>query len=179
MFLSRLWWVCLSVRFAATRFADTFRARRLLLALLCSLALALSARSSRAQHLPDLELTPGVVRTSDAGEICAKKFRTKKYRTTTAGMKKHVCAAYHTKPCPKANKMEIDHLLPLELGGLDDERNLWVQLAPEYHWKDALENKLKHLVCIDKTLDLATAQKEIMTDWPAAYEKYVGPFPKP
>lgn len=93
-------------------------------------------------------------------------------------MKKHVCAEYQVKPCPLAEKMEIDHLLPLELGGLDDERNLWVQMAPEFHWKDALENKLKHLVCIDKTLDLATAQKAIMVDWPSAYEKYVGPLPK-
>jgi hypothetical protein len=116
--------------------------------------------------------------TSDAKQICAKSFRTKPYRKTTPAMKKHVCAEYQVKPCPLAEKMEIDHLLPLELGGLDDERNLWVQMAPEFHWKDALENKLKHLVCIDKTLDLATAQKAIMVDWPSAYEKYVGPLPK-
>ncbi len=130
------------------------------------------------QARPDPKLTPGVVRTSDATEICAKKFRTKPFRKTTQAMKKHVCDEYHIKPCPKVGKMEIDHLLPLELGGLDDERNLWVQLAPEFHWKDALENKLKHLVCIDKTLDLATAQQEIMTDWPSAYKKYVGLLPK-
>lgn len=178
MFLSRLWWVCLSVRFAVTPFAAIFRARRLLWVLSFSLALALSARSSRAQHLPDLELTPGVVRTSDAKQICAKSFRTAPYRKTTPAMKRHVCAAYHTKPCPKSGKMELDHLLPLELGGLDDERNLWVQLAPEFHYKDALENKLKHLVCIDKTLGLADVQKQIITDWPAAYEKYIGPLPK-
>lgn len=153
--------------------------KRLLWVLSFSLALALSARNSEAQHLPDLEKTPGVVRTTDQKAICDPKFRTKPFRLTTKATKDHVCKAYGVKPCPKAKKMEIDHLLPLELGGLDDERNLWVQLAPEFHYKDALENKLKHLVCIDKTLGLAEAQKQIITDWPAAYEKYIGPLPKP
>jgi hypothetical protein len=180
MFLLRLLWLCLSVRFAVTHFGGKSHVRKLMLVLLFSLALALSPKSCKAQHplLPDLDLTPGVVRTQDAGQICAKSFRTKPYRKTTQAMKRHVCAAYHVKACPKAKKMEIDHLVPLELGGLDDERNLWVQFAPEFHYKDHLENYMKVQVCSGK-ISLPDAQHELMTDWPASYEKHIGPLPKP
>lgn len=126
--------------------------------------------------LPDMEKTPGVVRTSDAKEICNPKFRTKPYRLTTPAMKKHVCLAYGVKPCPKAKKMELDHLLPLELGGKDDERNLWVQFAPEFHYKDHLENYLKVQVCTER-MSLADAQREITTNWVASYEKHIGKLP--
>jgi hypothetical protein len=39
--------------------------------------------------------------------------------------------------------------------------------------KDMLENRLHDLVCA-KQVDLKTAQREISTDWIAAYKKYVG-----
>jgi hypothetical protein len=68
----------------------------------------------------------------------------------------------------------------LELGGSNSIKNLW----PESYrtvWnarvKDRLENRLHELVCSGQ-LDLATAQREIATDWIAAYKKYVGPQPK-
>jgi hypothetical protein len=41
------------------------------------------------------------------------------------------------------------------------------------HSKDKLENKLHSLVCVNQ-VDLKTAQREIATDWIAAYKKYVG-----
>jgi hypothetical protein len=127
---------------------------------------------------PDPKLTPGKVRTSDAKEICDPAFRTGPYRNTTSAMKRHVCAAYGVKDCPKEGAMELDHLLPLELGGLDDERNLWVQMAPEYHWKDLLENTLHAKVCKTHEMQLAEAQACIITDWAKCYEKHIGPLPK-
>lgn len=121
--------------------------------------------------LPDPRVTPGAVRTSDAREICAKSFRTAPFRKTTKTMKKAVCAAYGVKPCPHARALEIDHLLPLELGGRDDARNLWPQPAkprPGFHEKDALENYLHAEVCAGH-LSLSTAQYQIMTNWYAAW----------
>ena len=41
------------------------------------------------------------------------------------------------------------------------------------HIKDKLENKLHQDVCAGQ-VDLKTAQREIATDWLAAYRKYVG-----
>ena len=143
--------------------------------------LAFAGLTLAQQHLamPDPKLTPGKIRTSNAAEICDPAFRTGPWRKTTASMKKHVCAAYKVKNCPAEGKMELDHLLPLELGGLDDERNLWVQPAPDYHWKDALENALHAKVCKTHELQLAEAQACIITNWVKCYEKHVGPLPSP
>jgi 5-methylcytosine-specific restriction endonuclease McrA len=68
---------------------------------------------------------------------------------------------------------EIDHLISRELGGDDALENLWPQpytQHPGAHEKDWLENQLHKEVCNgDITLD--EAQKEIKTDWYAAYLK--------
>jgi hypothetical protein len=42
--------------------------------------------------------------------------------------------------------------------------------------KDRLEDRL-HALVISRKLDLETAQREIATDWIAAYKKYIGPSP--
>jgi hypothetical protein len=45
---------------------------------------------------------------------------------------------------------EIDHLIPLELGGSNDVKNLWPQPQdprPGSFEKDSLENDLHHRVC--------------------------------
>jgi hypothetical protein len=72
--------------------------------------------------------------------------------------------------------MEIDHLIPLELGGADDVKNLWPQPAPDYKYKDKLENELHRLVCSGK-VSLSAAQDEIKTDWTLSYRKRFRPLP--
>jgi hypothetical protein len=70
-----------------------------------------------------------------------------------------------------------DHLIPLELGGAPlDARNLWLEpRRPADGWcdraKDALENRLKKLVCVGD-IGLAEAQRAIAEDWIAAYQRY-------
>ena len=135
--------------------------------------LILAATLALAQSTPmrpNPQLTPGVIRTSNAAEICAVSFRTGPYRHTTQAVKKQVCMEYGLTDCPHEGKMEIDHLIPLELGGLDDIKNLWPQLAPQFHWKDKLENYLHKQVCSGK-MSLSDAQEAIRTDWYAAYVK--------
>ncbi|MFH5878047.1 DUF3761 domain-containing protein [Arthrobacter sp. NA-172] len=77
---------------------------------------------------------------------------------------------------------EEDHLIPLELGGAPQSAlNLWPEpySVPEGATvKDTLENKLHDLAC-SGSLQLATAQQAIASDWWAAYETYVGPAPAP
>jgi hypothetical protein len=71
---------------------------------------------------------------------------------------------------------ELDHLIPLELGGAPRSiRNLWPESAAGawgYHSKDRLENRLKRLVC-DHVLALRAAQRAIATNWISAYRRYV------
>jgi hypothetical protein len=66
-------------------------------------------------------------------------------------------------------------LIPLELGGSNAVKNLWPQSFQTQPWnahvKDQLENTLHRLVCAGK-LDLNMAQRDIATDWIAAYRKY-------
>jgi hypothetical protein len=128
------------------------------------------------RDLPDPSLTPGLIRTSDAVEICAPGFTTELHRHTTEETKKKVCQEYHVQPCPREHQMEIDHVVPLELGGEDEIGNLWVQMAPAFHEKDKLENKLHKLVCSNQ-MTLPAAQSCIMTNWITCYEKIFSAVP--
>jgi hypothetical protein len=74
-----------------------------------------------------------------------------------------------------ANYYELDHVIPLALGGhprkLD---NLSLQIREGDNGakrKDRLEVKLQCLVCSGQ-VKLATAQQEILENWQAAYHKY-------
>ena len=70
---------------------------------------------------------------------------------------------------------EVDHLVSLELGGANDEANLFPEAAlprPGFHEKDRLEDRLHELVC-DHALSLGAAQQMIRTDWVKTYRRYV------
>ncbi|MDE2185122.1 MAG: HNH endonuclease, partial [Alphaproteobacteria bacterium] len=62
---------------------------------------------------------------------------------------------------------EVDHLIPLELGGANDIANLFPEAAkptPGFHEKDLVENYLHQKVC-DGEVALAYAQQQIATNW--------------
>ncbi len=70
---------------------------------------------------------------------------------------------------------EVDYLVTPALGGADDIHNLWPHSHSATAWnaavKDELEGRLRDLVC-DGHLDLATAQRQIASNWIEAYKKY-------
>jgi len=73
---------------------------------------------------------------------------------------------------------EIDHLIPLCLGGSDDPSNLWPQPKRriEATWnaeaKDRLEGKICKMVCAGQINEISTAQEDFASDWITAYQKY-------
>jgi hypothetical protein len=73
----------------------------------------------------------------------------------------------------------VDHLIPLDLGGADDDANLWTEprRSVEPLWnaerKDRLEWHMADLVCSGQ-LDLQVAQEAIRTNWIEAYRTYIG-----
>jgi hypothetical protein len=80
-------------------------------------------------------------------------------------------------PYPQpSGSFELDHLIPLELGGDNADANLWPEPAspvPGFHQKDVLENRLHELVCSGR-LALGDAQRAIASDWYAAYRTHIG-----
>jgi hypothetical protein len=71
---------------------------------------------------------------------------------------------------------QVDHLIPISLGGSNDERNLWPQPYDDTagaEQKDLIERQLRGLVCSDK-MTLPDAQAAIAKDWWAAYQDYMG-----
>ncbi len=129
---------------------------------------------SEAANLPDPHLTPGAVLSVDVTKVCAPGFA-KAVRHTSHALRLAVYAAYHI--APDSSQYEIDHLIPLELGGADVAANLWPESydlkGGNARAKDHLENVLHREVCAGR-LPLREAQAEIAKDWRAAYRKYIG-----
>jgi len=61
--------------------------------------------------------------------------------------------------CPRRGYV-IDHLVPLELGGSNDVRNLWPQPRNEARAKDRIEDELHETVCSGR-IRLVDAQHRI------------------
>lgn len=128
--------------------------------------------------LPDPKLTPGDVFDVTAKDICVPGYA-KKVRAVPSWLKRKVYALYGITEY-KTGDYEVDHLIPLSLGGSNSIRNLWPQSTRTSPWnsyaKDALERKLHRLACAGE-LDLKTAQREIASNWIEAYKKYVSEHP--
>jgi hypothetical protein len=122
--------------------------------------------------LNDLKATPGAVGTMTAKQLCAKDFRTGTVRSVTEAAKRAACAEYGlAKMDCVGSKVEIDHLISLELGGTNDLKNLWPEPyapKPGAREKDQVEDALHRQVCAG-AVPLAAAQHEISTDWYAVY----------
>lgn len=120
-------------------------------------------------HLNDLNATPGaVIITANRAVICAPGY-TRKARRVPMSVKKLVCGEYGV-PVAQCNgrNFEIDHLIPLELGGSNDIKNLWPQPVAEAREKDELEGWLHRQVCSGR-MSVQRAQKAIAHDWFAAW----------
>jgi hypothetical protein len=130
--------------------------------------------------LPDKTCTPGSINPKlTKAVICSKSFRTGPYRDAeTSPTEKATAYRLYQVPKPahngtgKTQRCELDHLIPLQLGGADDLRNIWPQCRQGYaHWgpsgfheKDRFENYLRRMVCSGE-IPLEEAQREISTDW--------------
>lgn len=137
---------------------------------------------SQAQDLPDPTKTPGVAEPKLTMErICAPGFSTKPWRHVSTGDKNAVYRAYgmknHEGACSGKEGCEVDHLIPLEVGGSNSHKNLWPQpfqgITWNAHVKDQLENDLHALVCQGQ-ISLEEAQKCIASDWIACYKAQTG-----
>lgn len=149
--------------------------------LLAALLVSLGAWAENVPIRPDHNLTPGIVASTDEEVVCAtgpNGSYSQQHRKTTSAMKREVYQRYGIDR--KGRSFEIDHRLPLALGGADDVKNLWPQEGwhhPSYHDKDELEQYLWRSVCKKHTMPLRNAQSLLLGDWIVAYKQVFGNVP--
>jgi hypothetical protein len=133
----------------------------------------LTADASGVFLLPRAELTPGATTPVTLHDICALD-RHRGTQPIPSSLHQAVFARYDA-DYMRAAEYELDYLITPELGGVADARNLWPQPFARTSWnayvKDELERLFHRQVCEGK-LDLTTAQREMASDWIAAYKRY-------
>jgi len=126
-----------------------------------------------ALAIPNPSLTPGAAVLLSRTDVCREV--QPKNKEVPVALRRRVFEEYglaHAEP----RAYEVDYLITPALGGADDIHNLWPQPYSNTTWnakvKDALEDRLRNLVCEGK-LDLSTAQREIAGNWIDAYKRYL------
>jgi hypothetical protein len=123
--------------------------------------------------IPNHNLTPGATRRVTASDVCSMAHEQVVGDVSTS-LRQEVFQEYGIVD-PHADEYEIDYLIAPGLGGVEEIHNLWPEPYTSPTWnarvKDALEEHLHEMVCAGK-LDLSTAQRDIATNWIAAYKKY-------
>lgn len=130
------------------------------------------SRGCRRGALPDRRCSPGAYYSKlGAGVICSAGFHTSTIRNVPESEKHQVEIEYGMTPRSYGHTIEIDHIVPLEIGGSNDIANLFPEPGSGtagYRVKDRLENRLHDLVCAG-ALALRTAQRAIAADWETLY----------
>lgn len=135
---------------------------------------ARTAAQCKLGRLPDRACTPGATfRGVTRQQVCIRG-RAKHVRNVPESLKRSTYAEYGVRTHHRG-QFEVDHLVPLELGGSNAATNLWPEPAaptPGFHEKDHLENALHALVCSGR-MSLKRAQGLIKRNWVSAYRRYV------
>jgi hypothetical protein len=140
------------------------------------LACAFGAPAFAFDVRPNPDLTGGSVR-SDGHDVQATCGHSKAHRGPMSHARRDEILTRYGLPPGTHPDYEIDHLIPLCLGGSDDPSNLWPEprrsIEPKWNAeaKDRLERFMCDIVCSGQ-LDIETAQEDITKDWIAAYHKY-------
>ena len=121
--------------------------------------------------LPDPECTPGSVFANATPDVICVSGYTKRVRSVSTSLRKQVYAAYGVSYPPPTGSYELDHLIPLAIGGDNSAANLFPEAAvpkPGFKEKDVVEVYLQEAVCSGE-IDLADAQSQVAKDWVAVY----------
>jgi hypothetical protein len=133
-----------------------------------------STKAGPAYLYPNPTLTPGAILTTDTSTICTPGYASSVRNVSTA-TKKQVYAEYGVSYPQALGAYEVDHFIPLEIGGSNDIKNLWLEPAsptPGFHQKDQFENFEHGQVC-DGEITAAEAQRRMVSDWYLYWEEEV------
>jgi hypothetical protein len=123
-------------------------------------------------QLPSSFQTPGNKSKANEAQVCAADYEAS-VKPMAKWQRDQALERYGKRPEDFTG--ELDHLIPIALGGTNDPDNLWPipaskEMGPEQ--KKALDAKLHELVC-NKTMKLKDAQDAEKKDWVKAYNEYV------
>ena len=126
---------------------------------------------------PDRRCSPGAYYSKiTRAVICSSQFRTGQIRNVPDSERALVKVEYGLAVRNYYSTLEIDHVIPLELGGSNDIANLFPQRAnghPGYHLKDRLEDRLHAMVC-SGAIALRAARRGIAANWQLLYRRVFG-----
>ena len=129
---------------------------------------------------PDRRCSPGAYYSGlTKAVICGPSFRTSTIRHVPDSLKHAVETEYGLAAKAYGATLEIDHIVPLELGGSNDIANLFPERAlpaPSFRIKDKLENQLHDLVCRGQ-MTLLEARKGTASNWQSLYLRVYGGAP--
>jgi hypothetical protein len=128
--------------------------------------------AAASAQLPSSFQTPGAKGKANDAQVCAADFEAS-VKPLAKWQRDQALERYGKRPEDFTG--ELDHLIPISLGGSNDPDNVWPlpankDMGPEQ--KRQLDAKLHQMVC-DKTITLKAAQDAIKKDWVKAYNQYV------
>jgi hypothetical protein len=129
--------------------------------------------------LSDPACTPGGYYPRGTRRLICRTGYTALVRDVSESTKDTVYREYGIGRHHRTGQYEIDHLVPLELGGSNAIANLFAQRRrprPGFREKDQLENAANRAVCDDGGA-LRPLQRRIARNWTAVYAALVGPLP--
>lgn len=130
---------------------------------------------------PDRRCSPGAYYSGLTSAIlCSSTFHTGDVRNVPQSEKSAVERAYGMQARAYGRTIEIDHIVPLELGGSNDISNLFPESgtgAASYHAKDQLENRIHDMLCAGH-IRLRAAQTQMGVDWVLLYRGVFGVAPR-
>ena len=129
-------------------------------------------------QLPNNYKTPGATVKASNAQICNADFAGT-LKPVAGWQQNEALERYGVRPQGFAG--ELDHLIPVSLGGSNDPDNLWpfhAQGEFTLDAKNALAAKLRDMVCAGK-ISLKDAQDAFKRDWTKAYRTHMSTLNAP
>jgi hypothetical protein len=131
-----------------------------------------------AAQLPNNYYTPGKADKVDVKQLCAATFDSSA-KPVADWQKNEALTRYGVRP--ESFNGQLEHLVPVALGGTNDPDNLYPFHGQGEYTQDAkqrLAAKLHELVC-DGKVSLKQAQDVFKKDWTKGYKQYLGAMNAP
>jgi hypothetical protein len=121
---------------------------------------------------PNPRLTPGSVVDTDTQRVCGLPSHASHRIPWQTALEVYI--AYGDGSAGAQHKLNLNYLVPLDLGGGTGTDNIWPAAlrGTGFYQKDQTDHVLRDLVC-RRTVSLAEAQHDEETDWYGAWLRYV------